>query len=170
MRFQRQRVPRRWLRGVLLLCAAVLAGAPSSRGAAAGQEPVVTRAFFALSTGDFDRLVAWYRDNLGFKVDHSSSTGSGVKGALLSRPGALLEVLQLSTAKSRSAGGVPAKPESVHGILKIGFEVADLDGLYSRARERHLDVFFEPTQPAGNPLRTFALKDPDGNIVQFFGK
>ena len=65
---------------------------------------------------------------------------------------------------------IPAKPESVHGILKIGFEVADLDGLYSRARERHLDVFFEPTQPAGNPLRTFALKDPDGNIVQFFGK
>jgi hypothetical protein len=53
-------------------------------------------------------------------------------------------------------------------LSKIGFEISDLDDLYSVARERHLDVFFEPTQPAGNSLRTFALKDPDGNIL--FGK
>jgi hypothetical protein len=123
----------------------------------------VKNAFFALSTGDFDRLVGWYRDNLGFSVNGERTMPSGVRGALL-------EVLLLPAAKSRSAWGIPDQPESVHDILKIGFEVADLDRLYANAVKRRLDVFFEPTKPKDNPLRTFAVKDPDGNIVQFFGR
>jgi hypothetical protein len=47
--------------------------------------------------------------------------------------------------------------------------VKDLDALYSRAQARQLNVFFPPVQPPDVPMRTFGLKDPDGNIVQFFG-
>lgn len=135
-----------------------------------GKGPATTRGFFALSTGDIDRLIAWYRDNLGFSVDQSISLPAGGKGAILSRPGALLELLQLPAARPKSACGLSDEPGMVHGILKIGFEVNDLDWMHTLACGRNLDVFFAPVQPSGNPLRTFGLRDPDGNIVQFFGK
>jgi catechol 2,3-dioxygenase-like lactoylglutathione lyase family enzyme len=162
------------MRVLLLLCSLIavvhMPAAPARADQPAPPPPAVTGGFFALSTGDGDRLVAWYRDNLGFTVDQSRTTPSGVKGALLSRPGALLEIGQLPSARSRAAAGIPDGIGAVHGIMKIGLLVSDLDGLYAIARERRLDISFAPTQPAGNPLRTFAVKDPDGNTVQFFGK
>ena len=135
-----------------------------------GATPQVRGAFFAISTGDRERLVAWYCDNLGFKVDSTGTGSTGVKSALLSRRGAILEILQLPTAKSRAAWGMPDAPESVHGILKIGFEVDDLNSLYEAAVRRRVAIFFAPVRPSDNRLRTFGVKDPDGNIVQFFGK
>ena len=169
MRLQRKTVFRSMLRAWFILSAVIGLGDTQPK-AAPNAGPMVHGAFFALSTGDFDRLISWYRDNLGFTVDSSRTTPAGLRGALLSRQGALLEVLQLPAAKSRKDWGIPDKPESIHGILKIGFEVADLDKLFSTVKDRHLNVFFEPTKPENNPLRTFAVKDPDGNIVQFFGK
>jgi hypothetical protein len=132
--------------------------------------PAIKGAFAAISTGDFDKLTAWYRDNLGFKIEGDRTLPSGVRGALLVRSGAMLEILRLPDAKSRTAWGIPDQAEAVHGILKIGFEIDDLDGLYRQARERNLNVFFAPTQSSRESLRTFGLKDPDGNIVQLFGK
>jgi hypothetical protein len=132
--------------------------------------PTVVGAFFAISTGNVDRLTTWYLENLGFHIDRINTLANGVKGAILSRSGALLEILQLPAAKPRNAWGLPEEPEAVHGILKIGFEVTDLDLLFTKARERRLDIFFEPIRPPGSALRTFGLRDPDGNIVQFFGK
>jgi hypothetical protein len=143
---------------------AELHGGGTTRGS-----PELKKAFFALLTGDVDRLSAWYCVNLGFRISQSNTLPGGGKGTILSRPGAMLEVLQLPAAKPQTAWGLPGEPGSVHGILKIGFEVNDLDLMYSQACQRQLNVFFAPVQPPGNPLRTFGLKDPDGNIVQFFG-
>lgn len=162
--------------GLVFVIAALPPGASAVQQSGAADSrsdrppPAVTGAFFALSTGNFDGLVAWYRDNLGFTVDHTVALTSGLKGALLSRPGALIEIAQLPSARSRKAVGVPDDIGAVHGIMKIGLQVSDLDALYAIARDRRLDISFAPTQPPGNPLRTFAVKDPDGNTVQFFGK
>lgn len=64
--------------------------------------------------------MAWYRDDLGFTVDQSRTMPSGVKGALLSRPGALLEIAQLPSARSRKVAGIPDDIGAVPGIMKMG--------------------------------------------------
>lgn len=125
-------------------------------------------AFYALSVDDFDGIITWYTTHLGFEIE---SRGENVarKGALLRRPGVLLEIGAFGTAKSRIEWGVEAESHEVEGIFKIGFQVADLDALFAYAEQQELDVFF-PIVNASNEFRTFGVKDPEGNIVQFFGE
>jgi hypothetical protein len=155
-----------------LLFAVALTACHSSRSARPTPiAPSVEGAFFAITTGDVDRLTAWYSENLGFRVDFANrAADGGPKSALLSREGALLELMQFPAGKSRKAWGLPEEAHLVHGILKLGFKVADIDRVYARAKALGLDEFFPLVKPRDNPLRTFGLKDPDGNIVQFFGK
>ena len=164
----RMKMTMRFLLPALLLVpfASCAMSAPRSPTGAA---PDLTGAFFSLSTGDVDRLAAWYAENLGFAIDRKGRTPAGVSFAILSRTGALIEILQLPTSKSREAWGLPSEPEAVWGILKIGILVSDLDATWEKARVRSLDVFFPPVKPPDVPQRTFGLKDPDGNIVQLFG-
>jgi catechol-2,3-dioxygenase len=130
----------------------------------------VTGAFAALSVHDLDRVATWYGQHLGFQVQVRSQPANGPKGAILTRQGARLELLEFSTAKSREAWGLPAEAHQVHGILKLGFEVSDIDALFANAQAKRLEVFFPLVTPPNSPLRTFGLLDPEGNIVQFFGK
>lgn len=134
-------------------------------------KPDIQSAFFALSVSNIDILTTWYSENLGFCVDQQGEVANGgPKFAILSRDDALLELLQFPTAKSREASGLTEETHQVHGILKIGFVVTDLDALFSTAQKRELNIFFPIVNPPNVPLRTFGLKDPDSNIVQFFGK
>ena len=162
------KMPMRSLLPALLLVPFVSCATSGPRSST-GATPDLTGAFFSLSTGDVDRLAAWYSENLGFAVDRKGRTGAGVSFAILSRTGALIEILQLPTSKSREAWGLPPEPEAVRGILKIGLLVSDLDASWEMARTRSLNVFFPPVKPPDVPQRTFGLKDPDGNIVQLFG-
>jgi catechol 2,3-dioxygenase-like lactoylglutathione lyase family enzyme len=131
----------------------------------------VKGAFFALTVSDIDGIAAWYTANLGFRVElRSEGKDGGPRGAILVRDGARLELLEFASAKPRTAWELPANAEQIHGILKIGFEVANIETLFAAAVEQHLDVFFPLVTPPGSQLRTFGLRDPDGNIVQFFGR
>lgn len=132
-------------------------------------QPETQAAFFALSVSDVALLAAWYSEYLGFHIDIEGEVANGgPKFAMLSRDGALLELLQFPTAKSREASGLTEETHQVHGFLKIGFVVADLEALFSTAESRGLNIFFPIVQPPNVPWRTFGVKDPDHNIVQFF--
>jgi predicted enzyme related to lactoylglutathione lyase len=132
----------------------------------------VSRAFFALSVADVGTISAWYVDNLGFQVGKSGrNENAGMEFALLSRSDTLVEVIKFKAAKTRAGWNMGAtQVHEVHGIMKIGFEVADIDALYKLAKERRLRIFFDIIQAPDLPLRTFGLSDPEGNIVQIFGK
>ena len=133
--------------------------------------PDLRGTFFALSVADLDHIASWYSENLGFDIDkQGQAPNAPVKFAMLSRDGAVLEVLQLASAKSRADWGLPAEARDVHGILKLGFIVRDVDALFALARERKLEIFFPLVDAKDVPMRTFALKDPEGNIVQLFGR
>lgn len=153
------------------LTAAMLASCASCSAAAVRtSSPTVTGAFAALSVHDLDRVAAWYSQHLGFQIQLRSQPANGPKGVVLVRPGARLELLEFSTAKSREAWGLPAEPHQVHGILKLGFEVSDIDALFASVQTQRLEIFFPLVTPPNSPLRTFGVLDPEGNIVQFFGK
>lgn len=124
-------------------------------------------AFHALSVRDIDRSITWYEEHLDFTV-LSRASNEQRKGAVLSRPGTLLEVAEFDGALPLAGlvGGV--EPHQVHGIFKLGFVVTDLDAAFDQFESAGVDIFF-PIVATSNGDRTFGIRDPDGNIVQFFG-
>jgi hypothetical protein len=55
------------------------------------------------------------------------------------------------------------------GIFKTGFWVADLDGLASELERKQVRFSHGIVVPPGADYRSFAVLDPDANVVQFFG-
>lgn len=146
-------------------------GCASAPSPAAANGPAVSAAFFALSVSDVDRVAAWYVEHLGFRQElESDRRPQGPRGVILVREGARLELLQFSSARPRAGWGMSGEAHEVHGILKIGFEVRDLDALFAALQSGRVEQFFPIVRPPGSSLRTFGVKDPDGNIVQFFGR
>lgn len=128
--------------------------------------------FVALSVASLDRLVPWYRDTLGFTV-FSQGTGpnGGIRFALLQQGNALIEMLQFPDAKPRTeAEPGTTRPFQIHGVFKSGFVVADIDEVYRRIKEMGVPRAFELSKPPDGPYRTFGVRDPEGNVVQVFGR
>ena len=126
-------------------------------------------AFIALSVADLDRVLPFYRDTLGFRVfsEGTPPDRPAIKFALLQRGNALLEVVQLPDAKPRADG--VAAPQ-IHGFFKCGFVVDDIDAAYARLMKSNVTFAFELVQPPNGPYRTFGVRDPEGNLVQFLGQ
>ena len=57
----------------------------------------------------------------------------------------------------------------VHGLFKAGFHVADLDAVYKRVKERAIPVAYDLIPAKDVDLRSFTIRDPEGNLIQFFG-
>jgi hypothetical protein len=164
----------RWPRvaAMLMIATSIMTLQVKASGDASKDSLLIGRAFFALSVGDVDKMALWYCDNLGFHVDRKDD-GSGVakQFAILSRPGALIEMVHFTSAKSRTGWGLSnVDTHEIHGIFKLGFDISNLDGMFARAQKAGLEIFFPIVQARDVPRRTFGLKDPEGNIIQFFGQ
>jgi len=132
----------------------------------------ITGAFYALSVRNVDTVAVWYSSNLGFSIDRKGElVKGGPKFALLRGHNIMIELGQFKTAKSRSSWGLPEmEVQDVYGIFKIGFEIKNLDEMYAAAKDKGLTILFPIVRPQGASYRTFGLKDPENNIVQFFGE
>ena len=129
-------------------------------------------AFIALSVADMDRVLPFYRDTLGFRV-HSSGTAPNrpIRFALLQKDAALIELVQLPDAKPRAeaAPGI-TQAVQIHGFFKSGFVIDDIDAEYARLKALKVEFAYELGQPPGGPYRSFGVRDPEGNLLQFMGK
>ncbi len=127
--------------------------------------------FVAVSVADLDRIVAWYRDTLGFRV-HSQGTipGGKIRFALLQQGNTLVEVLKLPDSKPRNKAAPGYGEAQIHGFFKSGFVVADIDQVYAAIRQQGVSIPYEIVRPPDGPYRTFGIRDPEGNLIQFFGR
>ena len=48
--------------------------------------------------------------------------------------------------------------------------VDDLDRLYSGLKQRNVAIAYDLMPAKDVPMRSFAVRDPEGNLLQFFGK
>ena len=129
-------------------------------------------AFVAVSVADIDRMVAWYRDTLDFQVfSRGVAPDRPIKFALLQHGAALVELLQLPDAKSlnEAAPGI-SSPHQIHGFFKSGFVVSDIDAAYKRLEQLNVTFAYRLGKPPGGPYRSFGVRDPEGNLLQFFGR
>lgn len=131
----------------------------------------------AISTGNMERLLAFYRDLLGFRVvlDFAWAAGtesadritgldgSAARAVMLHAGNALVELFEYASPSPR-----PADPQwrvCDHGVTHICLEVTDVDAEYERLRAAGM-VFHCPPQEAGMNLRATYGRDPDGNVVE----
>jgi catechol 2,3-dioxygenase-like lactoylglutathione lyase family enzyme len=131
----------------------------------------------AISTPDVDRLVAFYRDLLGFAVVYAGEwppgteaadaltalEGSSARQVMLRGGNAYLELFEF---RSPAAAPVaPHRPVSDHGITHLCLLVDDVDAEQERLRAAGVP-FHSPPQDLGAGVRTTYARDPDGNVVE----
>jgi catechol 2,3-dioxygenase-like lactoylglutathione lyase family enzyme len=131
----------------------------------------------AISTGDFDRALRFYRDLLGFKEVWSSSwevgaevpdrivglRGSSARVAMLTAGNACLELFQYATPPPQQSD--PNRPVCDHGITHLCLQVSDIEAEYARLSAAGMR-FHCPPQNAGGGMRATYGRDPDGNVVE----
>jgi catechol 2,3-dioxygenase-like lactoylglutathione lyase family enzyme len=131
----------------------------------------------AVCTPDAERLIGFYRDQLGLEVaaDLSWDSGNDVADAILGLPGsagrqvllrlgnAYIELFQFSSPPGRA--GDPERSVSDHGYTHLCVDVDDLDATYERLRRAGV-AFNSPPQEVFPGVRTCYSRDPDGNVVE----
>jgi catechol 2,3-dioxygenase-like lactoylglutathione lyase family enzyme len=130
----------------------------------------------AISTGDLDRALKFYRDLLGFEVamefewpkgteSADSITGlkdSAARTAMLKAGNMMIEIFEYSSPAPRE--GDPGRPVCDHGITHICVDVVDIESEYERLKAAGM-TFHCPPQDLGIAKATYG-RDPDGNVVE----
>ncbi|WP_018547858.1 VOC family protein [Streptomyces sp. LaPpAH-108] len=110
-------------------------------------------------TDDVPRLVRFYERATGV-----SATWATEDFAELRTPSATLAIGSTRTVPLFAPGS--ARPADNHSVI-LEFRVDDVDSVYADLRAFVADFVNEPTtMPWGN--RSLLLRDPDGNLVNFF--
>jgi catechol 2,3-dioxygenase-like lactoylglutathione lyase family enzyme len=130
----------------------------------------------AISTGDLDRALKFYRDLLGFEVamefewpkgtdPADSITGlkdSAARAAMLKAGNMLVEIFEYSSPTPKE--GNSRRPVCDHGITHICVDVVDIDAEYKRLKAAGM-TFHCPPEDLGFAKATYG-RDPDGNVVE----
>ena len=143
--------------------------------AVAAAEPfaAVRGGFVALSVADLDASAKWYAETLDLKIvrPRSQSPDGKSLGTVLTGHGLIVELVQHSEAMPlRQAAPTLTRTYQIHGIFKAGIIVDDLDATLRELERRKVDIAFRTFTDAALDYRTFAIRDPSGNFIQFFGK
>lgn len=146
------------------LFAAPLVLAPAAAQAAT---PPPGAAFIAVSTPDIEVAAAWWRRMFDLQTLGSGRSPDDRIGFVL-LGGPLLMVELIERAGVHAAPDLPDRSYQ-HGLFKAGFVVDDLDAWAARLGERGAAFRHGIVKPPNGPLRTFAVADPHGNVVQLFG-
>lgn len=110
-------------------------------------------------TGHVDRMVEFYERVTGGTAKRFTDDFAEIRTAAAT-------LALASTRTVRALGARAPRPAANQSVI-IEFRVDDVDLEYDRLRPSGIEFVTEPTtQPWGN--RSLLLRDPDGNLVNFF--
>jgi hypothetical protein len=84
---------------------------------------------------------------------------------VLSGNGLTVELLQ-----NNDAGDLGKSAELVHGFVKAGLVVENLDKTFAELKSRNAKIAFGPYTAKPNAPANFTIQDNANNLIQFFGK
>ena len=125
--------------------------------------------FSALVVKDFNTSVAWYQSVFGLKgKTEVNDPNQAYKIRILESSNYLLEILELKGSLKRDEllKGKPNGTE-LQGHFKIGFGISHVDEWLKHLKSLDIEVPQVWTDSATGK-KNFIIKDPDGNLVQFF--
>jgi hypothetical protein len=139
---------------------------------AGNKVPVSEGTFFALSVADSAAMAQWYQEKLGLRILSSGEAPNKIaKFALLEGKGILIELIQHSKASARSVVAPSVTdPYQIHGIFKVGLIVSNLDEVYAGLKRQNVPIAYDLMPAKDVPMRSFSVRDPEGNLLQFFGR
>ena len=138
----------------------------------------------AISTGDIERSLRFYRDLLGFEVVSDSRWPVGIQVAdeitglkdssarmIMLRIGEgdledRIELFQFSSPKPKPSD--PNRPVCDHGYTHICVGVTNVDAEYERLKAGGMKFHCPPKRMGGNSKVTYG-RDPDGNVIELLG-
>lgn len=128
----------------------------------------------ALHTPNFERMLAFYRDVLGFSlisdirwadsevIDSTIGVrGSAARAAMLRAGNCHLELFEYSSPAPR--GGEPLRPND-HGYTHFCLDVTDIEAEYERLRAAGMTFCRAPAD--FGDIKAVYGKDPDGNVIE----
>ena len=151
---------------LLVMCAPVMIVAKAPVTAVQG-------GYIALSVADLDASAKWYTDtfDLAIAKNHSQSPDKKSTATILSGHGLIVELIQHADAMPlRQAAPSLSRSFQIHGIFKSGVVVDDLDATFKELTARKVEMAFPIFTDEALAVRTFAIRDNSGNLIQFFGK
>jgi catechol 2,3-dioxygenase-like lactoylglutathione lyase family enzyme len=129
-----------------------------------------TGAFFALSVPDLAASRRWYLEKLGLTVVMEPPKFGPSSVVVLEGGGLTVELIQRDDGISRErAAPAVTDPVQLHGIVKVGVLVADLERTLTVLRARHVPIAIGPFPARPGQRANFIIRDPDGNLIQFLG-
>lgn len=167
---------------MLLLAVTHLASAapPAAGAAAPAVSPTsatapaftTTGAFFALSVADARTSAKWYQDKLGLAIVLDAPKQDGNTVIVVEGGGLLVELIQNDDARPLASAAPATKGNGflVHGMVKAGVMVSDLDAALARLRGRGVPLAFGPFPAKDHQRANFAIRDNAGNLIQIFGR
>lgn len=131
----------------------------------------------AISSGDLERSLRFYRDLLRFEVvfetdwagvdkmdrimDLKQSSG---KLVMLKAGNAFIELYEYRKPTPRSSD--PSRPVCDHGLTHICLNVTDVDAEYERLKAAGMNFHAPPQLFDEGRIKTTYGRDPDGNVVE----
>jgi len=121
-------------------------------------KPFVKIDHVTVQVEDIERSVKFYKEKLGFELDHGDPN-SGSKYCSIKSGGVMLELYGL--------GKKPAQPpeKGEVGVNHIALKVEDINEAYAELQKRgisfHIPLFFQPN--SGRWIAFF--RDPDGIVL-----
>src|SRR5690606_25770436 len=59
------------------------------------------------------------------------------------------------------------REKPINGFYKMTFEVIDIQHIYNKCKEQNAAIYFELNTDEKLKIKSFSIKDPDGNVLQF---
>ncbi|MBT3310368.1 MAG: VOC family protein [Desulfobacteraceae bacterium] len=132
----------------------------------------------AISTGNMEKALKFYRDVLGFeevfKTGWESGTelfdkivglkDSAAKVVMLRAGNTHIELFEYSSPEPKP--GDPNRPVCDHGYTHICFDVVDIDSEYERLKKAGMTFNAPPPPDLGVGIRAIYGRDPEGNVIE----
>jgi len=150
-------------RGTLFVAASLLA-TPALPAESAGQQAPFRYdgpAFVALMVPEVDGAAEWYGRVFGAEVTNALASPDGRFSIRILRNESLtFELIQLE--------GATAPPDNPLGLFKAGFYVDDIEAAFGWFRSHGSDTDAGIFTDDALVVRSFVMRDPWGNRLQFF--
>ncbi|UDF04979.1 VOC family protein [Asticcacaulis sp. AND118] len=135
-------------------------------------DPKFSGGFMAVSVADARATARWYTQMLGFAVTQEGAVPDRpIRFAFLANGDSLIEIIERpDAAPPPLAENSQRQAWRTHGIFKAGFWTDDIEALETHLTAKGALFSHRIVRPDGAPYRTLAVRDPEGNIVQIFGR